>query len=242
MAQLDEEHVRSCVHGGVAHSFTVLQEVKLLFHSYVGAVYAQQGMTVVQNWIGALIDPDYVPTQSPDVDMDPLHNTKKFKAEQFVPAAMSATPEPPVTPMPPMHPMPPQPPPPSNPPPPLPSFPNPLSPAQPNTAFLPLFNQTANQRRMFVEYPAQFSGPAHAGKWTVKCVGEQPSTIFFSSRSRITHGHSQRHRERNRFRRQQAARQRGSCKAGLLRHGLGSAYVLTTLLFRSSGIDSDVGA
>lgn len=51
-------------------------------------------------------------------------------------------------------------------------IPNPLAPAQPNLPFLPLFNQTASQRRCVVEYPAVFSGPSHAGKWTVKCIGE----------------------------------------------------------------------
>ncbi|KIP12063.1 hypothetical protein PHLGIDRAFT_114115 [Phlebiopsis gigantea 11061_1 CR5-6] len=137
-------------------------EILLLFNSYVGAVYATQGMHVIVNWVGALVDPDYVPASQSDVDMDPLYNAKKFKLEQFSPA-LAATPEPMIPP----------PPPPLGPPPPLPLPPmmsNPLAPAQPNTAFLPLFNQTANQRRMFVEYPAQFSGPAHAGKWNVKCV------------------------------------------------------------------------
>lgn len=47
---------------------------------------------------------------------------------------------------------------------------NPLSPAQPHLAFLPLFNQTAAQRKVRVDYQAQFSGPSHAGKWTVQCV------------------------------------------------------------------------
>jgi hypothetical protein len=42
--------------------------------------------------------------------------------------------------------------------------------AQPSTTFLPLFNQTATQRRLIVEYPSEFSGPAHAGRWTVKCL------------------------------------------------------------------------
>ncbi|EKM61301.1 uncharacterized protein PHACADRAFT_247810 [Phanerochaete carnosa HHB-10118-sp] len=150
-------------------------EMALLFNTYVGAVYATLGMLVVQNWIGCLVDPDYVPSSQLDMDMDLLHNAKKLKIEppqqQQSPfnATFSAMPEP-------MMPPPPQPPPPAGPPPPLPSMPsalgisNPLAPAQPQTAFLPLFNQTANQRRMFVEYPAAFSGPAHAGKWTVKCV------------------------------------------------------------------------
>lgn len=63
-------------------------------------------------------------------------------------------------------------------PPPLPSTslssppPDPTAPAQPTIIFLPLLNQTASQRRMLVEYPAQFAGLAHAGTWTVKCVGK----------------------------------------------------------------------
>ncbi|KAJ3554645.1 hypothetical protein NM688_g2999 [Phlebia brevispora] len=129
------------------------EETYLLFNSYVGAVYATMGMPVVQSWIGALVDPEFDGSMEIDVDTDPLYNPKKFKMDQMVtPPEPSSIPPPP---------------PPLNPPPPL---PNPLAPAQQSTAFLPLFNQTANQRRVFVEYPAQFSGPPHAGKWTVKCV------------------------------------------------------------------------
>jgi hypothetical protein len=140
------------------------QEMRLLFNSYVGAVYASEGMSTIQNWIGALVDPDYEPM---DAEMEPPATAKKVKTETF-------SPPPPQFPGY-SHPVPPEPvsmpppPPPANPPPPL---PNPMTPAQPSTAFLPMFNQTANQRRVFVEYPAQFSGPPHAGRWTVKCVGE----------------------------------------------------------------------
>jgi hypothetical protein len=42
--------------------------------------------------------------------------------------------------------------------------------APPPPAYLPLFNQTATQRRLVVDYPAEFSGPAHAGRWTVRCT------------------------------------------------------------------------
>jgi hypothetical protein len=45
--------------------------------------------------------------------------------------------------------------------------------AQTGMAYLPLFNQTASQRRVNVEWPATFSGPSHAGKWFVKCIGER---------------------------------------------------------------------
>lgn len=52
------------------------------------------------------------------------------------------------------------------------SPPNPLAPAQPHLAFLPLFNQTANQRGLKVDYQAVLVGPPHAGKWDVTCIGE----------------------------------------------------------------------
>ena len=114
----------------------------------------------MQTWIGALVDPEFDTSVPMDADTDSVYNPKKFKPE-----GMFVAPEPA---------MPPPPTPPAMPAPPTPQMPphNPLAPAQPaSTAFLPLFNQTANQRRVFVEYPAQFSGPPHAGRWTVKCVG-----------------------------------------------------------------------
>lgn len=126
----------------------------MLFCSYVGAVFVQSGMETVQNWIGRLIDPEYEHPVHVDVDGDVFVSLKRAKTEPM------DSPTPPLA-------MPP--PPPSGAPPPLPL--NPLAPAQPQAAFLPLFNQTANQRRLLVEYPAQFAGPAHAGRWTVQCVG-----------------------------------------------------------------------
>jgi hypothetical protein len=58
---------------------------------------------------------------------------------------------------------------------------NPLSPAQPDAPFLPLFNQTASQRRLIVDYPAEFAGPPHAGRWVVKCVGTHSCSIDASA-------------------------------------------------------------
>ncbi|KAH9942924.1 ribonuclease III domain-containing protein [Amylocystis lapponica] len=137
-------------------SLTNSEEGRLLFSSFVGAVYVQNGMETVQDWIGKLVDPEY---ESP---ADEYSAYKRFKSENM---GSPTPPPPPPMQQPPM----PQPPPPMGPPPPLPVN-NPLAPAQPSAAFLPLFNQTANQRRLAVEYPAQFSGPAHAGRWTVQCV------------------------------------------------------------------------
>ncbi|KZT04807.1 uncharacterized protein LAESUDRAFT_760824 [Laetiporus sulphureus 93-53] len=126
-------------------SLTSPIETRLLFCSYVGAVYVQNGVETVQNWIGHLIDPEYE-SPVPAAGGEP-YTYKRVKTEP-----MSSPTLPPSTA-------------------PLPPLPiDPLAPAKRQSTFLPLFNQTANQRRLAVEYPAQFSGLAHAGRWTVQCV------------------------------------------------------------------------
>ncbi|KAJ3555472.1 hypothetical protein NP233_g12200 [Leucocoprinus birnbaumii] len=50
------------------------------------------------------------------------------------------------------------------------SRPNPLAPATPYAPFLPMFNQSAAQRGVKVDYNAEFEGPAHAGQWLVECL------------------------------------------------------------------------
>lgn len=40
---------------------------------------------------------------------------------------------------------------------------------QAKLGFLARLNQTASQRRLTVEYPAEFSGLPHSGQWTVRC-------------------------------------------------------------------------
>ncbi|KAH8099376.1 ribonuclease III domain-containing protein [Cristinia sonorae] len=154
-----------------ADSIREANETRHLFFSYVGAVFAQQGVQAVLDWIGRLVDPDYEPASPEASSMDQSFSFKKPRVEpqqpyipqmqpiqqqqynaQFAPDVPQFAP----------------PPPPSNPPPPLPQ--NPLAPAQPHSSFLPMFNQTATQRRIPVDYPATFSGPAHAGRWTVKCI------------------------------------------------------------------------
>ncbi|OBZ79351.1 Ribonuclease 3 [Grifola frondosa] len=126
------------------------EELRQLFYVYVGAVYVQSGSQALQAWIGQLVDPTAMPDEEPH---------KRFRAD---PVGFASSPPAYIHPMSSVAP-----PPPSTLPPPL---PNPLAPAQPLSAFLPLFNQTANQRRLTVEYPAQFSGPAHAGRWDVQCI------------------------------------------------------------------------
>jgi hypothetical protein len=139
----------------------------LLFTSYVGAVFAQCGMVTVQEWISKLIEPP--PPNKPN-DSDPF--SKRVKNEPTpigIPSPPLSSPAyalhqahyNPSTPS--YSQMPPQP---SQPPPPLPN-----TPQNQAISFLPMFNQTANQRRLGVEYQAQFFGPPHAGRWTVKCMG-----------------------------------------------------------------------
>ncbi|KAK2461625.1 hypothetical protein APHAL10511_006088 [Amanita phalloides] len=142
-------------------------ETRALFYSYVGGVYAESGMGVVGEWIVDLIDLCSEPPSkkiksepmSPPKQMLPIFfasqpppSPQKEAAAREVPLAIS-----PQVQVPPAMKAPVQ-------------LPNPLAPAQPNLPFLPLFNQTASQRRCMVEYPAEFSGPSHAGHWTVRCV------------------------------------------------------------------------
>ncbi|KAI9057724.1 hypothetical protein FKP32DRAFT_1583248 [Trametes sanguinea] len=147
------------------------EETRLLFDSYVGAVFVGGGYKAVRDWIGALVGEATPPAQQ-GLYAEPEY--KRPKVETGYGMGGYASPQPNPFPAPhalPVygHPPPPGlPPPPAIPPPPLPA--NPLAPAQPHSAFLPLFNQTAQQRRLEVQYPAQFSGPAHAGRWTVQCL------------------------------------------------------------------------
>ena len=138
--------------------------------AYVGAVFVGGGFKAVMNWIARLVDPQaaiqYQEPESKRVKVEPSASYTAY-------TSYNTSPPPPPQPTYYGHAYIPQtaaPPPPLNPPPPLPSH-NPLAPAQPQSAFLPLFNQTAQQRRLEVQYPAQFSGPAHSGRWTVQCLG-----------------------------------------------------------------------
>ncbi len=140
--------------------------------AYVGAVCVGGGFAAVLNWVARLVDPQ-APAQFPEPE------TKRVKVEQPASHGYYSPYAPPSAPYsqgaynpyaPPQQPAAPPPPMPMIPPPPLPTH-NPLAPGQPQSAFLPLFNQTAQQRRLEVQYPAQFTGPAHAGRWTVQCLG-----------------------------------------------------------------------
>ena len=161
-----------------------------MFLAYLAAVFHERGLSDVQKWIGALLRVTKV--HSIDIGLDDFEEQagKRVKAEEPAPGSsaipMTFTPPAPAkmaefAMMKHYNPYANQPAPPMSAPPPLPPQPsqpqslfasNPLSPAQPHLAFLPLFNQTASQRGLSVEYPAIFSGPSHAGKWNVTCIGE----------------------------------------------------------------------
>lgn len=139
--------------------------------AYVGAVFVGAGFQAVLTWITALVDPGAVVPAQQGQYAEP--EPKRFRIDQPMPFLPQHHFPPPAQPAyhgypmgPPAQTLPPQPPGPA---PPLP--PNPFAPSQPQSAFLPLFNQTAQQRRLEVQYPAQFTGPAHAGRWTAQCFG-----------------------------------------------------------------------
>jgi len=189
--------------GEICSTETGEQQGRLLFLAYLGAVFCERGLTIVRQWVGALLQlsvsvfgdrgmPDLGPVdfeeqsgKRPKVE-ESLQGFStqlqhalpslsiSYKPTHYNPYSQtSGSLPPPPPPPPPSIPPPVQPPPPKG----MPNFGNPLAPAQPHLAFLPLFNQTAIQRGLSVTYPASFSGPPHAGKWNVTCVGEQ-KTIF----------------------------------------------------------------
>ncbi|KAF8898922.1 ribonuclease III domain-containing protein [Infundibulicybe gibba] len=174
-------------------------EGKDIFCAYIAGVYTEHGIDVVQDWVNQLTRTDW-PSQPNLVPVIAAEDPppKKVKSEPLSPSVASGSKiffasQPPPSPAPRL----PGPPPGSRYAPPsaaryisqqpatapqapfqrprplaqrpLPHL-NPLAPAQPTLPFLPLFNQTASQRRVAVEYPAEQSGPPHAPRWTVRCV------------------------------------------------------------------------
>lgn len=115
-------------------------ETRLLFHSYIGAVYVQHGLNEVQNWIGKLVDPTYESNES------------KRSRYQDPPEPIPPADTPPPLPRP-QH-----------------NYPVPSSPTPSTTVFLPMFNQTCTQRRIVVDWIANSTGPPHAPAWNVQCL------------------------------------------------------------------------
>jgi hypothetical protein len=149
-------------------AFTVCQEARSIFCSYVGGIYVEHGLDTVRDWVTQLLgaEEEDHPGSSKPTSLQRLETPppKKVKSEEVSPAIFVGA-QPPRSPppkfihSPPPHQI-------------TPMIPNPLAPAQPSLPFLPLFNQTAAQRRVAVEYPAEFIGPPHAGRWTVRCIGK----------------------------------------------------------------------
>ncbi|KAI6008335.1 hypothetical protein F5J12DRAFT_828118 [Pisolithus orientalis] len=167
---------------------------RTLFLAYLAAAFEEHGLPDVQKWIRMLFQVtanvmDEFPAIDFGYDASEEQAGKRMKVEgapqgpfsfspNFAPLGKSSVDIPMKSiynpyssqPAPPSSAPPPIPPPPPPPIPSMPPFPpNPLAPAQPSLAFLPLFNQTAAQRGMSVEYPATFAGPPHAGRWHVIC-------------------------------------------------------------------------
>jgi hypothetical protein len=177
------------------------QERRFLFNSYVGAVSVQDGAQAVQKWITQLIRPDssdcndqiletdrersrtssLTPPPPKRIKNEPAHDRaflEQIQTSVVPPRFSSALPQfssssttlaPPALralSSPPPQPTPPQ----------LPSQPigqpNPLTPARPNTQFLPMFNQVAMQRKVRVVYETSATGPAHALTWHALCIGK----------------------------------------------------------------------
>jgi hypothetical protein len=161
-------------------------------------------MHACQNFISQLMDPDTKPPPQPkDTAAHALAEPPQYSASwpssnrPIPPDGLGQQPPPPTATPPPA--------PPSEfaadsstmtgtsdqdlPPPPLSSYSQSPASSIPASAFLPLFNQTANQRRAVVDYPAVFSGPAHAGQWHVKCTGTYACTssrLYFSRMLQLT--------------------------------------------------------
>lgn len=171
------------------------EECRSIFFAYIGGLYDASGMGIVQNWLTMILQDEVLSIETIQTELPPSMSAetspppKRIKSEEMSPPPLSPIffgAQPPASPMrhvpPHLKSMPP-PPPPSHPqshPSPhahhapyhIPHYPlpNPLSPAQPNLPFLPLFNQTAAQRRVTVSYDATSTGPSHACRWTVHCV------------------------------------------------------------------------
>jgi hypothetical protein len=142
---------------GVTHG---PQESRLLFTSYVGAVYVQKGLPVVVNWISRLVFPESEPLAAPGSSMG---NTNAAAATASSPPPYSSSSTVPA----------------------LPNAPPPPMPANPPTGLAPvnalsLFNQTCSQRGLVINWESESEGPPHQPRWAVKCLGE-PSSLSAQS-------------------------------------------------------------
>lgn len=127
--------------------------MKRYFLTYVGAVFATDGISGVENWIIPLIDPDVA-----------LHASQSQSQSQSLPPRYYAPPL--------------APPPPISVPPPLPGAVIQRSTSDPASNSMPwlslaLVNQTAVQKQAKITYTADTpGGQPHAPIWTVRCLGK----------------------------------------------------------------------
>lgn len=119
------------------------------------------------DWMGPLVDPERVVTHDDHAVQEPDGRPAKRIKEEPDESNVPTTPAPPVSllalaqaeaqrvvTLPP--------PPPSN----------ATNPSASSMNYLPLFNQICTQRRLQVDWQAEFQGPPHAGRWNVRCFGE----------------------------------------------------------------------
>jgi dsRNA-specific ribonuclease len=148
------------------------QETNSIFYAYIGGLFVENGADTVNDWIDHLllqenlnVKETYEEESLQSVEIPPQKRAKSESMSPLLQPTIFFASQPPPSPSPPRR----------EPPPHLPVAPpnvspNPLAPSRPGLPFLPLFNQAAAQRRVKVEYVPEFSGPSHAGRWTVQCV------------------------------------------------------------------------
>ena len=128
----------------------------------MGALFIQNGIGPIQDWMTGIIDPNSEP---------PLPPSPSPATLQLNPPAYQSGTRGPYTPQPP-----------AGPPPPLPSPPPPdtnQATAQPtSTITVALVNQIASQKACKIEYVAESVGPPHQPIWTVRCKSAWPVTLF----------------------------------------------------------------
>jgi dsRNA-specific ribonuclease len=132
------------------HPYSVLtqcvtQELRRLFHTYIGALYIRAGSHTIQQWISPLIDSDAVPLVSePPQPHDSGQNWLAPPPPGFPPPLPGYST----------------------------NAPN-GSPSNPVT--LALVNETAVKNKVTLTYLAEREGEPHQPTWTVKCCSKQMS-------------------------------------------------------------------
>ncbi|SJL06158.1 uncharacterized protein ARMOST_09494 [Armillaria ostoyae] len=134
-----------------AYPHTVLDdpnELRIFFHTFIGALYIRNGMNEVQDWISHLIDPTHEPA--------PIPSPPQMQQQQQT-QGLPTQPSQPPPPIPPFNP----------------SIPPPMAQTAPGLTSLitlQLIHQTAAQKGYAVTYGAQSEGPPHQPTWTVQCL------------------------------------------------------------------------